>query len=113
MRPPMTHDQRPEGRTTDLGGVGGDDLESLDGVGDVLDLLEDAVGVDVAVGAPDGAVGVAHLLLGGEAVLVAVVVAVGLVLRVELLVHVGDNGHRGGLGHHDGGGGGGHKRLAG
>ena len=66
----MTHDLRSEVRSSsDLGRIGGDDLEPLDGVGDVLDLLEDAVGVDVAVCAPDGAVGVAHLLLGGEAVL--------------------------------------------
>ena len=63
-----------------LGCVGGDDPEPLYGVRDVLDLLEDAVGVEVAVCAPDGAVGVAHLLLGGEAVLVPVVVAVSLVL---------------------------------
>ena len=64
-----------------LGGdVGPDDLEAVDRVGDVLDFLQDAVGVDVAVGAPHGAVRVAHLLLGGEAVRVAVVVALELVL---------------------------------
>lgn len=71
----------------DGGKVGGGHAEAVDGVGDVLDVLDDAVGVDVAVGAAGHTVGSANLLAGRVGVLVAEVDAAQLILSVELGVH--------------------------
>merc|ERR1711918_84432 len=72
------------------------------GIGDVLDLLQNSVGVHVGVTAGHTAVGVASLGLGRVQVGVAVVQVAELVLGVELAAHVGGDG--GGVG--DGGHGG-------
>ena len=78
-------------------------------VGDVLHPLQGAVGVHVGISAGHTAVGVAHLVLGGVQVGVAVVQVAELVLGVELrpggvgrgVGQGGDGGglHRGGVGH--------------
>ena len=78
-------------------------------VGDVLHPLQGAVGVHVGISAGHTAVGVAHLVLGGVQVGVAVVQVAELVLGVELRAggvgrgvgQGGDGGglHRGGVGH--------------
>jgi len=79
--------------------VGGLDLESVDGGGDVLGSLEDAVGVNPApASAPDSGEGVALLVPGRVGVAVAEGEVAELVLGVELL-GVGsswDGGHGGG-----------------
>merc|ERR1719411_966541 len=65
------------------GKVGGGDTESH-GVGDVVDRLDNAVGVDVAVAAPCDTVSSLHLLLDRVGVAVAVVVLTEIVLSVVL-----------------------------
>merc|ERR1712088_900327 len=66
------------------------------GIGDVLDLLKNSVGVHVGVTAGHTAVGVAGLGLGRVQVGVAVVQVAELILGVELAAHVGGDG--GGVG---------------
>jgi len=64
--------------------VGGGHPESVDGVGNVVDGLHDAVGVDVAVSATSDAVPGLGLVLGGGSGVVAVAVLSQLVLSVVL-----------------------------
>merc|ERR1712119_123969 len=65
------------------GQVGGGHTESH-GVGDVVDRLDDAIGVNVAVAAPCDTVSSLHLLLDRVGVAVAVVVLTEIVLSVVL-----------------------------
>jgi len=64
--------------------VGSGNPESVDGVGDVVDALDETVGVDVAVRTAGDAVGGVDLLLGRVAVDVAVVEGAELILAVVL-----------------------------
>merc|ERR1711872_47671 len=66
------------------------------GIGDILDLLKNSVGVHVGVTTGHTAVGVASLGLGRVQVGVAVVQVAELILGVELAAHVGGDG--GGVG---------------
>merc|ERR1719193_2622336 len=68
-------------------------------IGDILDLLQDSVGIDVGVATVHATVGVASLSLGRVQVGVAVVQVAELILGVVLAAHVGSDG--GGIG--DGG----------
>merc|ERR1711953_1360896 len=63
--------------------VGGCHAEAH-GVGDVVDCLDDAIGVDVAVAAPGDTISSLHLLLDRVGVAVAVVVLTEVVLSVVL-----------------------------
>ena len=62
------------------------------GIGDILDLLQDSVGIDVGVATVHTTVGVAGLSLGRVEVGVAVVEVAKLILGVELAAHVGSDG---------------------
>merc|ERR1719222_1462763 len=75
-------------------------------ISDILDLLQDSVGIDVRVATVHATVGVAGLSLGRVQVGVAVVQVAELILGVVLAAHVGSNG--GGIG--DGGNWGGDSR---
>merc|ERR1712203_757254 len=66
------------------------------GISDILDLLQDSVGIDVGVATVHTTVGVAGLSLGRVQVGVAVVQVAELILGVVLAAHVGSNG--GGIG---------------
>merc|ERR1719275_514783 len=68
-------------------------------ISDILDLLQDSVGIDVGVSTVHATIGVAGLGLGRVQVGVAVVQVAELILGVVLAAHVGSNG--GGIG--DGG----------
>ena len=70
-------------------------------ISDILDLLQDSIGIDVGVATVHTTVGVAGLSLGRVQVGVAVVQVAELILGVELAAHEGSNG--GGIG--DGGNG--------
>merc|ERR1719193_715544 len=61
-------------------------------IGDILDLLQDSVGINEGVATVHTTVGVASLSLGRVQVGVAVVQVAELILGVELAAHVGSNG---------------------
>merc|ERR1719275_411169 len=65
-------------------------------ISNILDLLQDSVGIDVGVATVHATVGVAGLSLGRVQVGVAVVQVAELILGVVLAAHVGSNG--GGIG---------------
>merc|ERR1719458_2472330 len=65
-------------------------------ISDILDLLQDSVGIDVRVATVHATVGVAGLSLGKVQVGVAVVQVAELILGAVLAAHVGSNG--GGIG---------------
>jgi hypothetical protein len=69
--------------------VGGGDTESQ-GVGNVVDALNDTIGIDVAVGSSDDSIGSLVLSLDAVLVGIAVLVLAKLILGVEL---VGGGGH--------------------